>query len=160
MLSELTQERVRDLFDYHESGGLVRKSNGRLLIQTPGNPHHKQIRVGNDRVFLLSRTIFIWHHGWLPEDVDHFPDRSTWNNRIENLRASTHEQNARNRRLPINNRTGFKGVQARRGKFSAQIGANGKLTHLGTFDVAEEAARAYDDAARRLHGEFAEVNFP
>ena len=56
----------------------------------------------------------------------------------------------------------YKGVcwDAARGKWVAQIRANGPKLNLGGFANEGDAARAYDEAARRLHGEFARVNFP
>jgi len=42
----------------------------------------------------------------------------------------------------------------------ARISHNGKRIFLGYFDDLEEAARAYDAAAIKLHGEFATLNFP
>lgn len=56
----------------------------------------------------------------------------------------------------------YKGVSFHKltGRWSAQIGVNRRLHYLGLFDTPEQAAYAYDAAAKEHHGEFARLNFP
>lgn len=80
-------------------------------------------------------------------------------NRRANLRRATKAQNNRNRRKTIGY-SKYKGVGWHENRWCAQIKVNGKKIHLGRFISEEDAARAYDAAARREFGEFAALNFP
>jgi len=81
-------------------------------------------------------------------------------NRRANLRPATIAQNAWNSRRR-KNRSGYKGVwyAKDKGKFRAAIWHNNKREYLGYFDCPICAAKAYDRAAKKYHGEFASLNF-
>jgi len=90
--------------------------------------------------------------------VDH-ANGNPLDNRKENLRVCTHEENMRNRKPESGTSSVYKGVVAHRKKWKAQICANGKQIFLGTFNSEIDAAKAYDKAATLYHGRFARLNF-
>jgi hypothetical protein len=88
--------------------------------------------------------------------VDHV-DGDKLDNRRANLRLATNQQNQANVSRQSNNTTGFKGVHFHKGhgKYMARIGVSYKRIHLGYFDTAEQANKAYQQAAIKYFGEFA-----
>lgn len=92
-------------------------------------------------------------------EVDHINGNGT-DNRKENLRVCTHQENIWNGRMRKDNTTGYKGVSWAKdlGKYVAKIRVNGKLVHLGYFVEKEDAAKAYWEAAERFFGEFAKLS--
>lgn len=93
--------------------------------------------------------------------TDHI-NRDTLDNRDENLRHCTKRQNQSNHKLRTDNRSGYNGVMLHNNKkhWQATITIKGVVTYLGIFLNVEEAARAYDHAAKEHFGEFATLNFP
>jgi hypothetical protein len=93
--------------------------------------------------------------------VDHI-NGDGLDNRKVNLRLATAAQNSRNRRQCRGKSSRYKGVSFIRpkGKFVAEITFNGKRMSLGHFESEAEAAKAYDEAAKKHHKEFACLNFP
>ena len=93
------------------------------------------------------------------KDVDHI-NGDTLDNRKSNLRLCNQSQNQANRKMNKNNKSGYRGVhwdeQGRRWK--AQIKVNGKKIGLGLFYDKNEAALAYNIAAKESFGEFASLN--
>jgi hypothetical protein len=92
-------------------------------------------------------------------DVDHI-DGNTLNNQKSNLRLATRSQNLCNRTKTKANTSGYKGVFANGQGYMARIIFDKKKHYLGTFPTPELAAKAYDEKAKVLHGEFAKLNFP
>jgi hypothetical protein len=93
--------------------------------------------------------------------VDHINGNGL-DNRGSNLRLATNAQNAQNCAGRFGSVSKFKGVAFhRRHKcWIAKIAHQARAYHLGYFNSEVEAARAYDQKARELFGEFARLNFP
>lgn len=91
-------------------------------------------------------------------EVDH-KDGNGLNNQRSNLRICTSSQNKMNRAPHKDNSSGFKGVWKERRRWYSQIYFEGQYIFIGSFLTPEEAARAYDEAAKKYHGEFAKLNF-
>lgn len=94
--------------------------------------------------------------------VDHI-NHDSMDNRRANLRAATTSQNSYNRKkLSRQCSSKYKGVWWHKSslKWQARIIFEKKRIHLGTFKNEIDAAKAYDEAARKYHGEFACLNFP
>lgn len=88
--------------------------------------------------------------------VDHI-DRNPLNNRRSNLRLITHAENLANS-APRKGRK-YKGVFPKRNRWEAKIMVKMVLHRLGhSFKTAEDAARAYNEAAIRLIGPTAWLN--
>ena len=85
-------------------------------------------------------------------------NRNSLDNRRNNLRKASRSQQNCNRKMQKNNTSGYKGVSFAEGYWRAQIW-QGQRIHLGYYKTKEEAARAYDEAAKKLHGEFAVLNY-
>ena len=94
--------------------------------------------------------------------VDH-KNGITLNNRRDNLRLATHSQNQFNKRKTKSKTSSrFIGVclDKRSGRWESKIRNQGRKIWLGRFVSEIDAAHAYDEAAKKYHGEFAKLNFP
>jgi hypothetical protein len=95
----------------------------------------------------------------MPEFIDHI-DRDPMNNRINNLRACSPNENRQNVGPQKRNTSGYKGVSwnKRDNLWQAMISINGTTKNLGSFNCKHEAAKAYNKAAKTHYKEFAYIN--
>jgi len=166
-INDLTADYVREILDYNpETGvfkwkwreGVSKCINARYSGKKAGNVRtdgYVLIRI-NFRLYQAHRLAWLIVHGeWPPKDLDHI-DGGPGNNRIDNLRIATRNENMRNRKQHKNNATGIKGVHwgKRDRKFVAQIMAGNKRLHLGSFATLAEAAAAREAAEIKYFGDF------
>ncbi len=157
----LTVEAIRENFKYcPETGQLFRLEKGSYLpVKT-----RKTVKGYLETSFmskdpLVHTLAWVLMEGEFPvNQIDH-KNQIKDDNRWENLRPATNAQNQYNIGARSSNKSGYKGV-TRKTKFrwTASIRVNGNRISLGAFDTAEEAALAYNEAALKLHGEFAYLN--
>jgi hypothetical protein len=159
----LTQKYLQDLFDYQD-GCLIWKTQlayrgkSGTIAGSKRNDGYFQVGINNTD-YLLHRLIYLYFHGVMPKYIDHI-DGSRNNNKIDNLRECTNQQNSFNSRISKNNTSGIKGVSwdKSRDKWQAKCTLNRKTIHLGRFDSIEQADLALRSWREQNHGQFARNN--
>lgn len=158
-------DNFHEYFEYRDGHLYWKKKAARWIVIGSATAEHRTpngyMRIGLHRKrYFLHRVIFHMHHGYFPKFVDHINGIRD-DNRIENLREATGTQNHANQIKREGLSSQYKGVHWRkdRGKWSAQIKLNRQSIRLGCFSNEEDAARAYDQKATELFGEFAKTNF-
>ena len=120
------------------------------------------IRHGKRRKGERSKVFMHHEINGYPEmgmQVDHI-NRNPLDNRKSNLRFCSVSQNQANTTMHVDNTSGKKGVtwHKRNKKWQAQIMCGGKHNYLGQYDNLELANTAYEEAAKRLFGDYALLN--
>lgn len=155
-----SKEVLNTMFLLRDDGRLINKTS--RTSRKAGKCADNSLRRGYRTVYVGGKLQFahrvIWKllRGADPEFLDHI-DGDPLNNKSDNLRACSHAENMRNKRIYANNTSGVKGVHHRKdsGMWRAYISLGGKRVRLGQFTSREEAEAAVSVARDHLHGEFA-----
>lgn len=116
---------------------------------------YRVIRIDN-KLYLQHRLVWLIVTGDWPVNLLDHRNGDGLNNRPENLREATAQQNQANRAYGKRTASGLKGAYSlKNGRYTSKIALNGKYKNLGCFATALEAHEAYVAAARQIHGEFA-----
>tara|TARA_R110000764_G_C10825941_1_gene362235 strand:- start:45 stop:611 length:567 start_codon:yes stop_codon:yes gene_type:complete len=141
-----------------ETGDLVWKevaSSVNNLTRTTGSVAGALNKLGYLRIFShvegkkytyrAHRIVWFLNYGEVPSIIDHI-NGNKLDNRIENLRATTHYLNLRNQKKTVGSSSIYKGVHYHkaRNNYVASLRRNYKKQHIGTSKLEVEAAQMYD----------------
>lgn len=150
----ITQECLKSLFDYKD-GNLILKVTIPKSRKRLGECMGSLKRTGYIEVtikkkqYLAHRLVYIWHNGEIKDNlqIDHI-NRIRNDNRIENLRLVTHQENQWNNNL--NKSKGYRYIK-NIDMYNARITVNRKNIHLGNFKTKEQAHQVYLEAKKKYH---------
>lgn len=142
--------------DHFSSDSSWRRSNTRRAgnrVGTKTKSGHLQVRL-NGKQYMAHRIAFAIWSGTDPgrAEVDHINGDPS-DNRAVNLRTVTHDENHRNLKLDLRNKTGVPGVYLdKSGKYKVYIGSGvgGRPKSVGTFESLSEAVEKRKDAEAKL----------
>nr|DAF31792.1 MAG TPA: endonuclease [Caudoviricetes sp.] len=159
----ITQKEIMEYLEYDPETGLFTaiKSHGTLWRSGKLVGHKNQ--EGYITITLLGKIRKAHRLAWIyvyGEDIDGYEidhvngDKS--DNRICNLRISSHQQNMFNMKKKSTNKSGVKGVHfdKRCNKWRAQTSINRKRVHIGLFNTIEAAEKAVREFMVDNHKEF------
>lgn len=158
----ITQELLKSLFDYHVNGYFIRKKNGKKVVcsSTKGQRYLRVLVNGKPRQ--LHRMIFLHQNGYLPDTTDHI-DGNRFNNRIENLRSITQQQNCLNKKHKSNSSSLYKNVYLQpspknknwKRNWVVSLTVDKKRKYIGSFEDVELADLVAQEARNKYHGLYA-----
>ena len=164
MKTELTQELVKKHIEYRDGKlfwkipkkGMNKSINGDYPAGWDNGEGYIKLSFLN-KSYYAHQIVFFMHYGTLPKFIDHI-DGNKSNNKIENLRESTLQQNNCNKKINnINSKSKVRGVCPSKDgkKWLVKISHNNKTLHMGTFEDLELADLVAQEARNKYHGNFA-----
>lgn len=164
----LTLERLKQLLHFDAETGVFRWRSVlpnmiRILDRPAGYvAGDGYLRIGVDgRYYKGANLAWFYVHGKWPESKLDHKNRNRADNRIDNLRPATNSQNHVNLLSPKQTlRSRGVWLNKHQGNYGAAVWKDGERIYLGRFPTEQLAALAYDEAAIKIHGEFAVLNYP
>jgi hypothetical protein len=161
----ITHERLKELLRYDCDTGeffwLKPTSNRVKVGQKAKALSHGYVSIRLDnKTYRGHRLVWLYVYGVMPKNtIDHI-DGNTANNKLNNLREATQQQNLFNLKKPITNTSGYKGVHFHKitNKWRAVVSVNNKPKHLGLYKTPEEASIVYNNWCVENRGDFAWLN--
>lgn len=147
----ITQKELKELLNYNPDTGIFTwrySRRGAKKGSTAGSNDgygYTSIRV-NSKPYGSHRLAWLYMFGaWPKNQIDHI-NHDRVDNRIENLREVTRQENGRNLALNKKNTSGVTGVRRKGNQWYATIGVNGSKVRLGGFKDKFEAICARKSA--------------
>lgn len=156
----LTQEQLLDLFEYKDGELFYKKSplpKIKVGSKAGSITSHGYMRVSiNNKKCLSHRVIFLMMNGYLPTFIDHI-NMNRADNRIENLRGCSRQENNRNVSCRKSSKSGIKNVSWSKStnKYQVDIMVDSKKKYIGVFEDIELAELVAMEARNKYHGAFA-----
>lgn len=157
----MKREDYNALFEYREGVLFWKVDRGSNKVNgkkagCPNKNGYVQVKI-NGSYHKVHHIVWLLHGHDIPDGfvLDHINGDPS-DNRFENLRLATRQQNNCNARVRNDNRSGVKGVSwyAKSSKWLAQIQHKGKKLHVGLFQSIDDAVQALTVVRSNLHGEF------
>ena len=152
----LTQQMLKDRLDYIDGKLYWKKTLSKAIkigseAGTLNNVGYRQVSLTFDNkkyLVLTHRLVYLYHHGFIPKEIDHINLIKT-DNRIENLREATRSQNIVNNTPRKDNTSGQRGIYfcKKSKKWIARVWKNGKRIWSASFTDLEQAT---EERKRRM----------
>lgn len=154
----ITRRELRELFDYNSDGTFTRRTSSNrwragLLVRGSIRSDGYLTVFAKGKPVLFHRAVYIWHYGKIKKEIDHI-NGLRHDNRIENLREVGRSENLCNLHNKPFNRTGFKNLRFRRGRWVGQVSFKRQKFEVSSKDK-KVAVEKTAELRKALHGEFA-----
>jgi hypothetical protein len=156
----MTKDELLENFDFVDNNFYWKKPRSGIKVgQKAGSIEKKgYLRIKfNCKKYLVHRLVFLYHHGYMPQFVDHINNDPS-DNRIENLREATFAQNKFNTKRQKNNTSGIKNVHwsKKYNRWLVTMSINKKLKYFGCYKDLELAGLVAMELRNKYHKEFAQ----